>query len=147
MEEVYRSLHESSWYSFEFGAGAGICVEASVKMGRKPQNDDAVLAGRPFPEVPVVFVGGEAMCPSKAKSQVRQFLAVQCYGDLEECLAAAPEEVTSIKVLAFDLDGEADGESAELMGGTNLGCRGSIRGDYGYCVRRARWFGSLLPPR
>lgn len=56
----------------------------------------------------------------EAKSQVCHFLAARYAADLEDPLLVAPEEVSSIDVLAGDMDGAGDWDLADLTGDPDL---------------------------
>lgn len=68
----------------------------------------------------------------EAKSQVRQFLAGRYSLNLEDILAAPPEEMKSINMLASDWEGEADWDLANLTGGPDIGSQPSICSAYGH---------------
>lgn len=65
------------------------CVDATVEPGVKHVNVGPALVDRELKEVPVVFVKGESMFMSEAKSQVLQFWATGYPARLENVLAAA----------------------------------------------------------
>lgn len=67
-----------------------------------------------------------------------QFLAARYPADLEKAPAVALQEVTSVDVLAGDLEDEADWDFANLTAGPDLGSRASIHGNYGR--HREGWF-------
>lgn len=76
------------------------------------------------------------MSLSWVKTQMRQFLTTRCPADSEESTITAPQEVVTIDVPAGDLKGDADWDFADLIGGSNVDSRTSIRCDYGH-VREA----------
>lgn len=78
---------------------------------------------------------------------MRQLLATWCPAELKESLAAAPEGMGSINVLAGDLEGKADWDLADLTRGPDIGIRTSIRGDYTIFLKRARWSACPFPRR
>lgn len=107
---------------------------ASVEPGRKRPNDCNLLTDCKLPKVPVIFIEGESISPSEANLQVRQFFVTPYPASLEEYPAAVPGGLASIDVLAGDLEGEADCNLADCMGGPHLSSRATIRGAYG-CLR------------
>lgn len=87
---------------------AGELFRGSVEPRRKRKDNNAVLANRTVPDVPVIFLDLKLISLSGAKSPVRQFL-VTCYPlDLEKSQGAALEGGASIEELARVLDSEAD---------------------------------------
>lgn len=80
---------------------------------------------------------GESMTLSEAKSKVLQFLMTCCTINLEKSLAAAPEQVVSIYVLAGDLEVASHWHLADFMRGLYFGSKAHIRGDC-ECLREAR---------
>lgn len=61
------------------------------------------------------------MSPSEKKSKVHQLLAARYPADLWESLAAGPEKVASIVMLASDGDRQADCSLSDFTGGPVLG--------------------------
>lgn len=66
------------------------------------------LVDRTLPYVPLIFDEAEVISMLEARLQARQFFAAQYHADLEDSLAAAPEEMVSIYTPARNLDGESD---------------------------------------
>lgn len=60
---------------------------------------------------------GASISLSEDESQVRQFLAASYPVEFGEPLVAASEKMASIGLIKSDLEGKADWDSAELMGG------------------------------
>lgn len=78
-----------------------------------------------------MFVEGASMSLLEAKSQVSQFLAALYPVDPENSLAAPPEEMASLNLLAGELEVETNWDLAHLTGGLYLSSPFSIRGDCG----------------
>lgn len=75
---------------------------------------------RKVSEVPVSFLEREKIFWPEAKLQVRQLLTTHYPTDLEEYLVVSLEELAGIEMFAGDLDGEADFDLTDLMGGPVL---------------------------
>lgn len=121
------------------------CIEANVEPGLKRQNDTAVLADRKVSEVPVIFIEGESISLSEAKSKVCQFLVNQYPADLDESPVVVSEDVASIDVFADDLDGETDWQLADLTGSFDLRSRAIIRVDYGLLPEASTVVSNSIP--
>lgn len=72
-------------------------------------------------EIPVIFVEEASICLSEAQLQGRQFLAAEYPANVKESLVAASQELTSIEVLAGDLEGEDDWDLNDMTGVPSLG--------------------------
>lgn len=120
------------------------CNEATVKPGRKLLNDGAVLADRELLGVRVMNTEGEAMSLLEEKSQLRQFLVALYLAYLKDYLAAAPEEVARVEVLAGNLENESVWDLHDLAGGPGLGSLTCNSNDYGHIREALRWLVSRL---
>lgn len=116
IQEIDWSHSELLCYPSQLDTELVLRLEAKVEMGRKRQNDSAMLAVCTLPLIPVIFLEGEPIYLSEARSQVRKLLATHYLLDLEKSPVVAPEEVATIDVLAGDLDGEANLDLANLKG-------------------------------
>lgn len=90
-----------------------------------------------LPEEHVIFVEGQSMSVSEAKSQLFQQLVAPYFADLEKSRAAAFEEVVCITILTNDLGHEADWGFADFTADPDLGIRAWIFGGYGRLPDRA----------
>lgn len=113
-----------------FGAALVSCIEATLKQGLKRLNGGTVPTDPKLPEVPLLFLKGEAMSLLETKLLVCQLLAAQYPAELEESLAVAPEKVANIDKLTEDLRDRLDCTLASLMGGPDLNSQARIRCDY-----------------
>lgn len=104
-----------------------------------------MLADRKAPEIHMIFLDGDSMALAEEKSHVQQ-LSVTQYPDYHvESLAAAPEQVACITVVASDLDCEAEWDLAEFTEDPDLGSYASTPGESG-CLREPQLDWWLLNP-
>lgn len=108
------------------------CVKASVDSCQNRQIDGKELADCKNYDVPMIFLEGESMAVSEAKSQVRQFLMTQYLAGPEESMVPAFEDLANINVLADDINHEADSDLNNFSRGTSFDSRPIIPDDCGH---------------